>query len=112
MIVRNLNGLAQNRYSGTVLLAHWDRFSRQTAYRCFVKGCRNKCTVGGCVQKDGAADENWYIIPLCDDCNRKKSQSLEIWDHVRLIPVSSANVSRVVHQVPTVRGARTISLPA
>ena len=112
MMVRNLNGQAQNRYSGTVLLAHWDRFSRQTAYRCFVKGCRNKCSVGGCVQKDGAGDDSWYIIPLCDDCNRKKSQSLEIWDYARLIPVSSENVSRVVNQGQAIRGTRAISLPA
>jgi len=112
MIVRNLNGQAQNRYSGAVLLAHWDRFSRQTAYRCFVKGCRNKCSVGGYVQKDVAADASWYIIPLCDDCNKKKKQNLDIWDFARLIPVSSEIVSRVVHQGRAIRGSRTVSLPA
>lgn len=112
MIVRNLNGQAQNRYSGAVLLAHWDRFSRQTAYRCFVKGCRNKCSVGGYVQKDTRTDASWYIIPLCDDCNRKKKQNLDIWDYARLIPVSSEIVSRVVHQGQAIRGSRTVSLPA
>ncbi len=112
MIVRNLNGQAQNRYSGTALLAHWDRFSRQTAYRCFVKGCRSKCSVGGYVQKDAATDAGWYIIPLCDDCNRKKKQNLDIWDHARLIPVSSSIVSRAVHQGQAIRAGRIVSLPA
>jgi hypothetical protein len=112
MIVKNLNARAQNRYSGAILLAHWDRFSRQTAYRCFVKGCRNKSAVGGCVQKHAATDAGWYIIPLCDDCNRKKNQDLDIWDSARLIPVSSEIVSRVVHQGQAFRGSRVVSMPA
>jgi hypothetical protein len=110
MTVRNLNGQGQSRFSGVVLLAHWDRFSRQTAYRCFVNGCRNKCTVGGVVQKDAAADGPWYIIPLCDACNRKKNQDLDIWEFARLIPVSSEIVSRFARQGQAVRSS--VSQPA
>ena len=112
MKVRNLNGEMQTRYSGADLLAHWDRFSRQTAYRCFVIGCRNKCSVGGVVQRDTTGDPTWYIIPLCEDCNRKKNQELDIWDYARLIPVSSTIVSRGLHPGQAIRASRTVSLHA
>ena len=88
MRVRNLNEQTPNKYSGAKLLAFWDKFSRQTAYRCFVKGCTNKCSVGGRVQKDNAVDKTWYVIPLCDDCNKKTGQNLDIWDFSRLVPAN------------------------
>ena len=106
MRVRNLNEETQNTCSGSSLLAHWDRFSRQTAYRCFVKGCTNKCSVGGRVQKDASADKNWYIIPLCDDCNKKRGQDLEVWDMARLIPANFARISRVPPAVHPIRSSR------
>ena len=109
MIVRNLNGDMQNSFSGADLLAHWDRFSRQTAYRCFVKGCRNKCSAGGRVQRDTAADGTWYVIPLCDDCNSKRHQDLDVWEGARLIPISFAGVSQGVHLGQAIRGTRTVA---
>ena len=108
MRVKNLNEATQKECNGAGLLAHWDRFSRQTAYRCFVNGCRNKCSVGGLVQKDSRSDKNWYVVPLCDECNKRKTQDLEIWDMGRLVPVNTVKAARVTPIIPSLQAPRTV----
>jgi hypothetical protein len=49
----------------------------------------NTPSVGGQVQMDSPTDKNWYVIPLCDHCNWKTGQGLNIWDTAKLV---AANV--------------------
>ena len=109
MRVRNLNGASQSKYSGATLLAHWERFSRQHAYGCFVIGCKNKYSVGGHVQKDSLTDKNWYVVPLCEECNSKMGRDLDIWDMARLVPANEGKASRIGPVVFPIRSSRTAS---
>jgi hypothetical protein len=86
MRVRNLNGATQKECTGGSWLALWETFSGQTAYGCFAIGCKNRRSVGGQVQKDSTADKGWYIVPLCEECNKKTGQDLDIWDLAMLVP--------------------------
>ncbi len=78
MKVRNLNGAALS--SSGARLSLWEKISGQNAWLCFVKGCIRRPSVVGLVQKDILTDRTWYLIPLCDDCNQKRGQDLDIWD--------------------------------
>jgi hypothetical protein len=109
MRVRNLNGAKQKTYSGATLLAHWTRFSRQVAYECFVTGCKNKASTGGHVQKDSLTDQNWYVVPLCDGCNSKMGQDLDIWDMARLVPANEAKHSPMGTETSLIRAPRAAS---
>jgi hypothetical protein len=93
MLVKNLNGIPRDAGAGNDWLAHWEKFSGQTAYQCFVKGCTNRLSVGGHVQKDSATDTSWYVVPLCDDCNRKEGRDLEIWDMATLVPLADCDAA-------------------
>lgn len=51
-------------------LAYWVKKYGGVATVCTNKSCNNKAIVGGHVMpKDGKRSNNWFIIPLCDDCN-------------------------------------------
>jgi len=78
MIVKNLNGTADNGCKCTSWLAHWKKFSGNSVSTCTVKGCAGTDLVGGHVQKDSTTDRAWYIIPICRACNGKKGQDLDI----------------------------------
>ena len=106
MRVRNLNKAAPGRNDSGSWLAYWEKFSGQIAYGCFVSGCKNTRSVGGHVQKDSSTDKSWYVVPLCDDCNRKTGQDLEIWDLAMLVPANITRIKRVApHRVP-IRSSR------
>jgi hypothetical protein len=94
MRVRNLNGAPQMTCSSGDWLRHWERFSGQTAYQCFVSGCKNKRTVAGRVQKSNPSDANWYVVPLCEECNARLGEDLDIWDLAMLVPVNVAKITR------------------
>ena len=89
MRVKNLNGATKIECSSGSWLAHWEKFAGQTAYRCFVRECTNKLSVGGRVQRDSATDKSWYVVPLCEECNKKTGQDLDIWDMARLVSVNA-----------------------
>jgi hypothetical protein len=109
MRVRNLNGENQSKYSGATLLAHWERFSRQVAYRCFVIGCKNKSSTGGHVQKDSPTDRNWFVVPLCEECNSKAGQDVDIWDMAKLVPANERKPSRMSTDTAPIRAPRTVN---
>ena len=88
MWVKNVNGTSQNTCKCGSWLDHWKKFSGKTAQYCSEKTCTNKPEVGAHVQKN-TSDSSWYIVPLCNEHNRKTS-SLELVDSVQLV---SANVS-------------------
>ena len=91
MRVININGTSDNVCSCGSWLEHWINFSNQSLpNHCPEKSCTKKPEVGAHVQKDSAYDKNWYIVPLCKDCNAKTRGSLEIGDSIALV---SANTS-------------------
>lgn len=70
--VKNLNGTSDN--ACTVCgswLKHWEKKSGKKKDEC--GACTNKATVGAHVQKADGKDNAWYIVPLCDACNKKSS---------------------------------------
>jgi hypothetical protein len=104
--VRNLNGSPQTNSNAGSWLTYWEKFSGQTAYGCFVSGCKNKRSVGARVQKDSASDKNWYIVPLCEECNQKTGQDLDIWELAMLVPVNIAKIARLSPDYPQIRVQR------
>jgi hypothetical protein len=91
MRVKNLNGTSKNKCKCGSWLAHWQRYSQQTANHCVVIGCTGKDLVGGHVQKDSPYDSSWFIIPICNTCNLQQGQTLTVVDEVNLV---SANVAQ------------------
>ena len=92
MKVKNLNGGTRNKLSGSRWLAHWEAFSGQHVYYCFVKGCTGQIAAGGLVQKESRAEKNWFVVPLCEECNKKSGQDLDIWDQATLVSTSISEV--------------------
>lgn len=70
MRVKNLIGTSPRNCNCGSWLQHWKNFSDQTATICRALGCSRKDIVGAHVQKDVPYDKNWYIVPLCNQCNR------------------------------------------
>jgi hypothetical protein len=87
MRVRNLNGVSAGAGDGVSWLARWEKFSGQNAFMCFAEGCINRPSAGGRVLRDSLTDRNWYVIPLCKECNEKSGKDLEIWDPANLVSV-------------------------
>lgn len=91
MNVININGTSDNTCKCSSWLEHWKNFSGESLPdECPSNGCSEKPEVGAHVQKDSSTDDNWYIIPLCKDCNAKAGESLTVSDSIEL---ASANVS-------------------
>jgi hypothetical protein len=93
MTVKNLNGTSDNtcKCNGG-WLAHWNNFNSSGAKAglCAGKNCYQPAAYGGHVQKASSTDHNWYIIPICEPCN-KKTGDYDIKDSIELV---SANVSK------------------
>lgn len=92
MKLNNINGTSQNYCNCGSWLKHWKNFSKQSLPTyCPEKSCRNTPEVGAHVQKDSSYDKNWYIIPLCSECNKYTNGSLDVSDSIVLV---SANTSQ------------------
>jgi hypothetical protein len=105
MRVKNLNRAAQTKRGGW--LAHWEKISGQNACLCFAKDCINQPSIGGLVQKDGSTDESWYVVPLCDDCNKKTGQDLDIWDLATLVAAVEVKTPPFTLDIRQIRALRT-----
>jgi hypothetical protein len=88
LIVKNVNGTAENNCHGESWLDHWKTYSGQRANYCVVKGCGGRSEAGGHVQACGTTDDNVYIIPLCRACNDKHGQEMVIFDGVNLVSIN------------------------
>jgi hypothetical protein len=67
-------------------------FSRN--YKCpFCGKLYDETFVGGHIQKVDNLDRHWYILPICDDCNKKRSTVgvVEIDDYTEdfMVPMPS-----------------------
>ena len=94
MKVKKPNGTSANKSCTGTWLAHWEKHSDQSAYMCFGRGCINTPSVGALIQKDSLTDQDLYVIPLCDDCNKKLGQELEIWDTTKLVSADAIVTKR------------------
>jgi hypothetical protein len=95
MKVRNLNGTSQLKCASGTWLAHWEDVCGQNAFLCSTKDCIETPSAGGLVQRDALIDRTWYVIPLCDECNKRTRQDLEIWDLARLVAVLETKVEQL-----------------
>jgi len=86
MKIRNINGTSDTTCRCGSWLAHWKKFSGQTAPTyCPAGGCMKTDLVGAHVQKGGGStDQKWYIYPLCGDHNKHKGE-LEASDSYALV---------------------------
>jgi hypothetical protein len=100
MKVKKTNGALLKKTSSGAWLAYWEKLSGQSAYLCFGQGCINTPSVGTLIQKDSSTDNNLYVIPLCDDCNRKSGKELDIWDTTTLVSVDATGTSRITSVTP------------
>jgi hypothetical protein len=100
MKMKKLNGASPNKSSSGTWLAYWEKLSGQSAYLCFGQGCINTPSVGALVQKDSLSDKKLYVIPLCQDCNKKREQDLDIWDTRTLISVDATTANGIAAVTP------------
>lgn len=88
MKIKNLNGTSDNKipagYSSWI--DFWEKKSGKKAGECGRRGCHKKATDGAHVQKADSDNRNWYIVPLCHECNMKPS-SEEFYVDELLVPV-------------------------
>lgn len=87
-LVKNVNGSSRfgppSGYSSW--LEYWEDQSGYIERFCHCVGCIGTDLVGAHVQKAGSTDRKWYIVPLCQSCN-KKSTSFMV--EGPLVPVPS-----------------------
>ncbi len=95
MRVKNLNGTSSHSCNCGSWLAHWKKFRENYRFRastedfCSVIGCSRKATVGGHVSRAIPGFNDWYIVPLCEQCNQRTAE-FDIDDNVSLV---SANIA-------------------
>ncbi|MDG2454227.1 MAG: hypothetical protein P8N47_00330 [Bacteroidia bacterium] len=70
-------------------LAYWVKNYGGVATICTNKECTNRATVGGHVMPvDGKRSNNWFIIPLCDDCNSPQYKEDFVVEHRHMVGIS------------------------
>jgi hypothetical protein len=105
-----LNGTAAGNGSSGSWLAHWEKHSGLNAFMCYATGCIRRPSVGAHVQKDGPPDTNWYVIPLCEDCSRKRGQDLDIWDAATLVSPGARSASSALPSPSRSRASRPVAV--
>jgi hypothetical protein len=87
VIVRNVRNTADLRCGPcSSWLDHSQRARKGLPqFYCSAAGCGNGATVGGHIIRVRHPDRNWYIIPLCDECNAR-GEAYGIASHVQLVP--------------------------
>lgn len=86
--VKNVNGSSRFVPSGySSWLEYWEKQTGKKAYRCSATDCHHwGDLVGAHVQKVYGTDQDWYIVPLCSECNQRTG-SFEVDEE--LVPVPS-----------------------
>lgn len=77
----NLKGTGENSCNCSSWIAHWEKFSEETAYECSVKGCNEVGVLGAHIKSYGIAATSEYgedlsnkhfIVPMCDSHNKQE----------------------------------------
>lgn len=72
MKVTNIGGTRDKPCTCGSWLLHWQRYGGVPGRPCCsVANCTAPIIVGAHVQRDGAPDRSWYIVPLCTGHNAK-----------------------------------------
>lgn len=69
---------------------HWERFAGVRAIYCGVLRCTSPAELGAHVVKDGGADKDEYIVPMCQVHNGQGEVSLPLSTHVLMVHASVA----------------------
>lgn len=86
MKVKNLHGTSGRVPDGySSWLAFWEANAGQKASECHRFYCNNKDLLGAHVIKADSSDKSWYIIPLCQSCNKRTD---EFWVDGKLVKVN------------------------
>jgi len=86
--VKNVNG--SSRFSAPSgydsWLDYWEKTASDKKRTCGADGCSNTDLVGAHVQKVNNSDRDYYITPICRECNKRTDEFYVIW---KLVPVPS-----------------------
>ena len=83
MKVKNLNGTSRNVCSCGTWLKHWVKFNlKRQRLPMLCPACkRNLVEVGAHVQIADSSRNDWFIVPLCKECNNQSNRTvLDIGD--------------------------------
>ena len=73
--VKNIKGTSKSRYNVPSEYNSWLDYYKSNAKnrtkKCHTIGCSNDIEVGAHVIIEGQRE--WYIVPLCKSCNKKKN---------------------------------------
>ncbi|HOX42368.1 MAG TPA: hypothetical protein PK668_02160 [Myxococcota bacterium] len=86
MRVQNVNGKHGPTCSCGSWLEHWMATARRRVAFCPVRGCFEPVAAGARVQKEGAPDGRWYVVPLCKQHDARAGAALELIDSALLVP--------------------------
>lgn len=80
---KNIHGTGDNQASKSWLEIWKERTGHKSTPLCGRKGCGNVATLGGHVKKVDSSDNSWYLLPLCDSCNKledpfEKKESISV----------------------------------
>jgi hypothetical protein len=86
MKVRNINGTSQTNCKCGSWLDHWKKYSGEAVGSyCKEVKCTKPPEVGAHVQKDDGSDNAWYIVPLCNEHNNKRGETIELMSGTKLV---------------------------
>jgi hypothetical protein len=85
----NGNGTSHNTCKCGSWLEHWKKFGGGAITYCSEQSCVMNDLAGAHVMKAADNDNNWYIIPLCEDHNKMQGQDLEIVVSTVFVPADT-----------------------
>lgn len=76
--VKNLIGTSKEKYATppkgySSWLDYWEKKSEKVSMFCECKECFELAKVGAHVIEDNSECRKWYIVPLCNKCNKKEA---------------------------------------
>ncbi len=90
MRVKNLKNTSDNKTS-QAWIDYWKKHTGKSIGICTRLGCIKDAEVGAHVIKVNSSDKDWYIVPLCKECN-KKSEAFTLKSGASLVPANTQKV--------------------
>ncbi len=95
--IQNLNKAPKEiKAKHASLLGYWESQSKQQISYCSNNNCFNHAQTAALLQKapvkvqrNTIKDDNWYIVPLCQECGDLQADEMEeIVNYVELVPAT------------------------
>lgn len=69
---KNINGTSNKRFKikSGALESYRKYIEKSLTFQCSRFKCKNAAKVGAHIQKSRISDCRWYIVPLCNKCNK------------------------------------------